>query len=84
MDTLNNVAVAPSDSAELADHDVVAAKRYIEAIVDREPIGSASAERAEMRRRDLWERFVFEYRSATTGPYSRRDGAALRLALGRI
>ena len=84
MDTLKTAVVAPPEGPEMTDQDVVAARRYIDAIVGREPIGSASVDRAELRRRDLWERFVDEYRSATTGPYSRRDGAALRLALGRI
>ena len=84
MDTLATTAVTSPDGAEPADHDVVAAKRYIEAIVCREPIGSALNDHVELRRQHLWQRFLAEYRSATTGPYSRRDGAALRLALGRI
>ena len=83
MDTLKTAVVAPQDGPVISDQDGIAAMRYIDAIVGRDPIGSAFG-LAELRRRDLWDRFVQEYRSATTGPYSRRDGAALRLALGRI
>ena len=83
MDTLKTAEVAPQDCPEISDQDGIAAMRYIDAIVRRDASGPASGQ-AELRRRNLWDRFVIEYRSATTGPYSRRDGAALRLALGRI
>ena len=84
MDTLKTAVVAPQDGPVISDQDGIAAMRYIDAIVGRAPIGSAYADHADLRRRDLWDRFVLEYRSASTGPYARHDGAALRLALGRI
>ena len=82
-DTRNVVAAAPPDDAEIAEQDEIAAMRYIDAIVAREPGGPTSASAADLRRA-LWDRFVAEYRTVSTGPYARRGGAALRLALARI
>ena len=83
MNTLKPVSVEPQDIDELEHQDVVAAKRYIDAILNRQPVGRGSAESADLRR-ELWERFVVEYRNVSTGPYARRGGVALRLALGRL
>lgn len=82
-DTRNIVAVAPADDAEIAEQDVIAATRYIDAIIRREASDPKSAASADLRR-ELWDRFVAEYRYVSTGPYARRGGAALRLALSRI
>jgi hypothetical protein len=82
MNTLSQVTVPPT--VEISLHEREAAACYISAIIAREASTLPLSDYAELRKRLLTEQFVAAYTAVATGPYARRGGDALRLALGRI
>ena len=62
-----------------------AASRFIEAIVDHDPLGPMLGygyRTSESER--LWDRFIERYNDAVTGAYARHGNDALHLALSSL
>jgi hypothetical protein len=77
-------AVVDASEVRIAGEDRRAASRYIAAIVARDRHACADPRFAAWRTRELWDRFVTEYRTIGTGPYAQHGRVAVRLALGRL
>lgn len=61
-----------------------AATRYIAEIARRDPLAFLGPAYEAERASELWDCFVDFYQTVSTGPYAKRGGDAIRIALGRL